>query len=151
MQYTVKKATASYWIISSGLLIWGFAYAYLVIVTFFFSTPQDTAALVADGIIKQEYADYIAKIPTWVIGISVLAAITRLFGAIGLLLRRSWTAVLYSVSLACVAIIMFRGFVLEDVASVIRNSQIGVEMLFMALSIFAVWFAITSNSKGLLR
>ncbi len=83
----------------------------------------------AEGVIKQEYADYIAAIPSWVIGVSLLAAITRVLGAIGLLLRRAWALTSYVISLLCVVIIMFRAFVLADVASVIRTSQIGVEIL----------------------
>lgn len=147
---TLKKAHFSFWIISSILLIWGLAYACLVFFSFFFSTPEDTAALVANGTIKQEYADYIARIPTWVVGTSVLAAITRLFAAVGLLLRRSWSVVLYGISLLCVTIIMFRAFVLADVARVIRPSQVGVEIVFMALSIFAVWYSATQHSNKML-
>ncbi|MFK8053472.1 MAG: hypothetical protein AB8F65_10915 [Woeseiaceae bacterium] len=36
---------------------------------------------------------------------------------------------------------MFQGFVLADVASVIRSSQVMLEFGFLAISLFAVWFS----------
>jgi hypothetical protein len=45
---------------------------------------------------------------------------------------------------------MFRGFVLADVASVIRGSQVALEIVFLALSGFAVWYAYVNNNNGTL-
>lgn len=151
MDPTEDTPGASFWLISYCLLAWGLAYAGLVAFSFFVATPDDAAALVAEGVIKPEYADYIAAIPAWVIGVTLLAAITRVLGAMGLVARRAWAFTYYVISLLCVVIIMFRGFVLADVASVIRTSQIGVEILFLVLSIFAVWFSARSKSIKLLK
>ena len=140
----------AYWSIVAFLLVWGIAYAGLSFFSFVLATPQDWARMVEKGRILPEYVDYIARIPNWVIATTAIAAFTRLFGAVALVLRKTWAVSMYSISLACVVVIMFRGFVLADVASVIRTSQVWVEALFMGLSIFAVWFSLRCKSKGLL-
>jgi len=145
-----QKPPTYYWVISAVLFIWGAAYAWLALFSFALATPDDWANMIANDRILPEYADYIARIPAWVVAITAIAAFTRLFGALCLLFRRSWAVLLYSISLACVVVIMFRGFVFADVASVIRDSQIGVEALFMALSIFAVWFSRKARSENVL-
>ncbi|MDF2180181.1 hypothetical protein P2G88_18150 [Aliiglaciecola sp. CAU 1673] len=136
---------ASHWLISGFLLLWGMAYAFLVIFTFALSTPEHWAELVSQRRIKAEYAEYISNIPVWVIAITFVAAFTRLLGAILLLLRNSWAFCVYAISLGVVMVIMFRGFVLADVASVIRPSQIILEVVFLLISLFAVYYAKKQN------
>ncbi len=140
-----------YWPVAGFLFLWGLAYAWLTLFSFVLADPDDWAELVAAGRVLPEYVEYIGRIPGWVIATTAVAAITRLGGAIGLLLRRSWAAPVYALSLVCVFVIMFRGFVLADVATVIRTSQIWVEALFMALSLFAAWFAFSMQSRGQLK
>lgn len=93
---------------------------------------------------------YIGEIPTWVIGITLVAALSRLFGGVALLMHNSWALPSYGVSFILVVIIMFRGFVLADVASVIRGSQIALEIAFLALSGFAVWCSYINTNNGTL-
>jgi hypothetical protein len=114
-------------------------------VFYLFAGEEHWAGLVAEGRILPEYADYIARIPQWVTLVTLCAAITRLTGAIGLVLRRRWSSILYGISLACVVVIMFRGFVLADAVSVIRPSQVWVEALFLGLSLFALGFSLRAG------
>jgi hypothetical protein len=139
-----------FWLISAFLLLWGLAYAGLVFFTFAIATPDHWATLVAEGRITAGYAVYISQIPGWVALITAIAALTRLCGAIFLLLRRSWALQCYVVSLCFVMMIMLRGFLLADVASVIRPSQVVLEFVFLAISVFAVWYARRQALKGLL-
>ena len=141
----------SHLLITGFLLLWGIAYAALVFFTFSISTPDHWATLVSEGRIKAEYADYISEIPGWIVLITVLAALTRLLGAISLLLRKSWALLFYALSLCFVIVIMFRGFVLADVASVIRGSQIVLEFVFVLISVFAVWYANQQIRDGVLK
>ena len=130
-----------YWVASLLLLLWAAAYAWLAYYSFAVSSPENLTALVERGIIKEAYADYIARIPDWVRALTVFLAAMRLAGAIGLLLRRSWTTSVYAVAFVATLVIMYRGFFIADAASVIRTSQIFVEIGFIIVSIFAVWFA----------
>ncbi|MBT8083895.1 MAG: hypothetical protein HKN35_08435 [Woeseia sp.] len=140
-----------YWSIAGILFIWGAAYAGLVLFSFFVSSPEHWNALVAEGRIRAEYAIYISEIPGWVIVTTVIAALTRLLGALALLLRNAWAFPFYSISLCSVVVIMFRGFVLADVASVIRTSQIVLEFAFLSISVFAVWYTFAQVNGGVLR
>lgn len=143
--------SGSHWLVTGILLVWGLAYAGLVVFTFGLSTPEHWAALVAEGRITAAYADYIAAIPGWVVAITAIAALTRLLGAIALLLRSARALHFYAVSLALVVVIMFRGFVLADVASVIRSSQVLLEFVFLLISVFAVWYARNQTRSGVLK
>lgn len=127
------------------------AYAGLVIFSFVVATPEHWEGLVEQGRITSEYADYIATIPHWVIVLTFLAGLTRLLGGIGLLLQKMWALPAYGVSAILVALLMFRGFVLADVASVIRTSQIWLEAGFLSLSVFAVWWSRHQTLSGVLR
>ncbi len=143
------QPSIGYWFVTALLLLWGLAYAGLV-VFYLFAGAEHWAGLVAQGRILPEYAAYIARIPLWVKLLTLGAAISRLTAGVGLMLRHRWSVALYGISLACVTVIMFRGFVIADVASVIRPSQVWVEALFMALSVFAFWFSLRARKNGYL-
>ncbi len=146
-----RSTPISYWLISGFLLLWGLAYGGLVVFTFALATPEHFQALVEEGRIRAEYAQYIAQIPLWAIIATLLVAITRLAGGCALFLRRRWAVPCYAVSLVVVVTLMFRAFVFADVAAVIRPSQIALEAGFLALSVFAPWWARRQRQHGLLH
>jgi hypothetical protein len=76
-----------FWCVAIFLLLWGAAYAGLVVFSFGLSTPEHWANLVAEGRIKAEYAEYISDIPGWVVVVTVLAAVSRLLGGAALVMR----------------------------------------------------------------
>lgn len=139
---------ATFWIVSGFLFLWGVAYAGLVIFTFNIAGPEHWQSLVEQGRIKAEYAEYIAQIPAWAVALTYLCAASRFVGGLGLVLRRAWALPAYSLSLLAVATLMFRGFVLADVGSVIRTSQIWLEVGFLLLSVFAVWWTAHHRRTG---
>ena len=141
--------SVSFWVISVALMLWGLAGA-SIYVAYFFETPEEFAQTAETAANRQAYADYVANIPYWAIAIGIIAAATRLFGAIGLLLRRAWALPLYIVSVVFFLGALFRGFVLANVSSVMSGPHIVVEIVFLALSIFGVWFARENKSKGIL-
>lgn len=134
-----------YWVASIGLCIWALAYAGLVYFSFASSSPETLNGLVQSGTIKQAYADYILAIPVWVRVLTVILAGLRLVGGAGLLMRQGWSMRVYACALGLTGVIMYRGFFVENVAVVIRPSQVLVEILFVAISAFAVWFAATNR------
>lgn len=140
-----------FWLIAGFLVFWGLMYAGLVVFTFAIATPEHWAGLVAEGRIRAEYAEYISRIPGWIIAMTIVAAITRLAGGAALLMQKTWALPLYAVSLCFVSVIMFRGFVLADVASVIRASQVVLEVAFLLISVFAVWYAWFLTGNGILK
>lgn len=131
-------------------MLWSLAYAWLCIFSFALADRSNWAEMVAKNRILPEYVDYILAIPSWIVALTAICAITRLTGSVGMALYQSWSLWAYLVSLLCTAVIMFRGFVFAHVARVIRKSQIVVEILFLSLSVFAPWFAQQMINQGVL-
>jgi len=144
------KPPGLFWAISIALLLWGLGGA-SIYVAYFLETPAEFAATAETAANQQAYASYIADIPLWAIIVGMIAAATRLLGAVGLLLRRAWALPLYIISLGCFLAALYRAFVLANVATVMSGPHIAVEVAFLSLSIFAIWFAHTNKSKGVLK
>jgi hypothetical protein len=139
-----------FWVISIALLLWGLGGA-SIYVAYFMETPEQFAETAENAAHRQAYAGYIADIPFWAITVGIIAAVTRLLGAVGLLLRRAWALPLYIFSMVFFLAALYRAFVLASVASVMSGPHIAVELVFVALSIFAVWFAHDQRSKRILK
>ncbi len=147
---THKRPPVSFWLISIALLLWGLGGA-SIYVAYFIETPDQFAETAEIAANRRAYADYIEKIPSWAIAAGIIAAVTRLLGAVGLLLRRVWALPLYVLSVVFFLAALYRAFVLANVASVMSGPHIGVELVFVVLSLFAVWFARKNRSTGLLK
>jgi hypothetical protein len=136
--------------ISVALLLWALG-GVSIYVAYFLESPQQFAETAEDSANRQAYADYVSDIPFWAIAVGIVAALARLLGAIGLLMRRAWALPFYVLSAFFFLIALYRAFVLAGVAAVMGAHHIGVEAVFLALSGFAIWFARSNRSKGVLR
>jgi hypothetical protein len=130
--------------------LWGVAGA-SIYVAYFLETPDEFASTAETAANRDAYADYVAGIPFWAIAVGIIAAVARLLGAIGLLLRRAWALPLYVISLIFFLLALYRAFFLANVASVMSGGHIATEVIFLALSVLAVWFARDGKSRGLLK
>lgn len=145
-----NRPRASFWIFSIALLLWGLGGA-SIYVAYFIETPSEFARTAETAENREAYAEYIANIPTWAIAVAIAAALTRLLGAVCLLLRRAWALPLYLISLVLFLATLYRAFVLARVSSVMSGPHIATEIVFVALGIVAVWFARRSKSTGILK
>lgn len=136
--------------ISIALLLWGLGGASIYI-AYFVEAPGEFARTAETAANRQAYAEYIAGIPFWAIAVGIIAAVSRLLGAIGLLLRRAWALPLYIIAMLFFLAALFRAFVLANVTSAMSRPHIAVELVFLALSVFAVWFAHENKIKGVLK
>ena len=146
----IQLPSVLFWVISIALLLWGFGGASIYI-AYFIETPEEFAQTAETAANRQAYADYVASIPFWAIAVGIIAAVARLLGAIGLLLRRAWALPLYIISVVFFLGALYRAFVLANVSSVMSGAHISIELVFLALGIFAVWFARENKSKGILK
>ena len=146
---TDTVAPVSFSVISIALLLWGLGGASIYI-AYFIETAEEFAQTAETAANKQAYADYVANIPFWAIGVGIIAAVTRLFGAIGLLLRRAWALPLYIISVVFFLTALYRAFVLAHISSVMSGSHVAVEIAFLALGVFAICFARANKLKGIL-
>ena len=145
-----NKPPVLFWVISAALVLWAFGGA-SIYVAYFIETPDQFAETAETAENRQAYAEYVGNIPIWAIAAGIVAALARLFGAIFLLLRRAWALPLYIISMCFFIVALYRAFVLADVASVMSGPHIAVEVLFVALSAFAIWFAKDNKSRGVLK
>ena len=150
MKATDTVPPVSFWVISIALLLWGLGGASIYI-AYFLETAEEFAQTAETATNRQAYADYVANIPFWAIAVGITAAVARLLGAIGLLLRRAWALPLYVISVVFFLAALFRAFVLANVVSVMSGPHIAIELVFLALSIFAVWYARLSKSRSILK
>jgi len=146
-----QKPTVGYWIIAFILLLWGVGYVVLIAEAFFIMRPQDFDRLVNAGMILPGYDDYVQHLPQWIVLLTLFKGFTRLAGAVALLLRRRWAVTLYSMSLLTSCLIFFRGFVLDSRATFEGPAQIGLDVVFFFLSVYAAYFAIAAHWRGILR
>ena len=147
---TGARFSVVYWIISGLLLLWALAGA-SIYVNLFLKTPEEFAAAAETPENQEAYARYVADIPTWTLVLAIGAALTRLFGAFCLLLLRTWAVPFYFLSLILFLATLFRAFVLANAAEVMSLPHIATQVVFVALSMLALWFARWSASKGILR
>ncbi len=145
-----NRPSVMFWVISAALLLWGLA-SVSIYVGYFVEGAEDFANSAESVENAQAYADYITNIPLWALGAGMMAAVTRLFGAFGLLARQAWALSLYVFSTVLFLVALYRAFVLANAASVLNGWHIGIEIAFIALSIFAVCFAAKNRSKGILN
>lgn len=139
-----------FWAASMVLLLWGLGGA-SIYVAYFIETPAEFALTAETAPNREAYAAYVANIPFWAIAVGIIAAVARLLGAIGLLLRRAWTLPLYIISVFFFLLALFRAFVLANVANVMSGGHIAIEVAFLALSAFAIWFALRFKAIGILK
>lgn len=147
---SAMRPSLLFWLISIVLLLWALGGA-SIYVAYFVETPDQFARSAETSANREAYAHYIEDIPWWAIAAGVTAAASRLFGAIGLLLRRAWAAPLFVLSTAAFLVVLYRAFVLAGVAGVMSPGHIATEAVFLALSLFAMWFAYANKAKGVLR
>lgn len=58
---------------------------------------------------------------------------------------------LYIISMVFFLLALYRAFVLANAATVMSGPHIAVELVFIALSIFGVWFAHEKKQKAILK
>lgn len=145
-----KAPSLLFRVISIVLLLWGVAGA-SIYVAYLVETPDEFASTAESAANRDAYARYVAEIPWWAIAVGIIAAVARLLGALGLLLRRAWALPLYVISLVFFMAALYRAFFLANVASVMSSGHIATEGVFLALSAFAIWFAHRGKALGILR
>ena len=147
---TPRRTQRYYWVVSVLLLVWGLGYALLIAEAFFVMRLEDFDRLVSAGMILPGYGSYVQDLPQWVVALTVIKGFTRVAGAVGLLLRKRWAISMYSLSLAISCVIFFRGFLLDNRGSYEAPTQIGLDVMFFCVSIYALYFSVVARLRGTL-
>ncbi len=147
----VAKPSLVYWAVVAALVLWAVFGLSIYVFYFFVETPAEFAKTAEDAAHSEVYARYVANIPAWALALAALAALARFLGALCLVLRRRVAVALYTASLILFLATLFRAFVLDTAASAMSAPHIGVEVAFVLLGAFAIWFSFRSQTKGVLR
>lgn len=143
------RPSTLFWVVAGVLLLWGLA-SVAIYVALFLQTPEEFAQAAEIQAQQEIYADYVANIPVWALAAGIIAAVARLIGAVGLLLRRAWAFPLYVIALVFFLVALFRAFVLANAAEAMGTGHIATQVVFVALSVFSIWFAQRNKSSGVL-
>jgi len=149
MKPTDASPSIWFWLVAFALLIWGVAGA-SIYVAYFFQTPYEFAQSAEIAAHRDAYAQYVADIPAWAIAVGIIAAVARLLGAVGLLLRRFWAQWFYTISLVFFLVALYRAFALADAGDVMSRGHIAIELVFFGLSVFSIWFSYLYKKRGIL-
>ncbi|NNF67146.1 MAG: hypothetical protein HKM98_06525 [Gammaproteobacteria bacterium] len=137
------EPTRGYWIISIVALLWNLlgVMAYMMHVTL---TAEDFAAM---G--EAERALYTGA-PTWVTGAYAIAVFGGTLGCIALLLRKSWAAPVFVISLIAILAQMGYSLLMTDVIEVMGAGSVIMPLVVIAIGVYLVMFARGSKKRGIL-
>lgn len=139
MNEATSKPPVWFWIVAVLALLWNAAgcAAYWTEVT-------RSAEWLAEQ--SAEVQRLYETVPTWVTAAFAISVWGGLLGSIGLLLRKSWAALLFIISLVAVLAQMTHSFLLSDTFEVTGASPV-MPILITAIAVFLVWFSSTAKAK----
>jgi hypothetical protein len=105
-------------------------------------SPQDVAKLSA-----AQQALYNAR-PSWAVAATALAVFGGAFGCIGLLLRKKWALVLFSLSVIGILVQDFGLFVLANGAAFAGSVAVVLQLLVLAIAIGLVFLSRLAIARG---
>ncbi len=124
-----------------------FAWMLMGILSFLNSESMSAEALAA---LPQEMQDLMAATPLWLRVIYGVATVSGLVGALGLVLRKSWSIAVLTVSLVAVLIQMSYWLFGMRALAILGSGAAGMPSVVIILGGFAVYFAVVSRQRGIL-
>lgn len=134
----------SHKIISILAIIWNiFGVLSFVVHTFF----QEAASA---GLNEAQQA-YMSGYPGWGYLVFGTAVTTGLLGSIGLLLRKSWTPMLFMISLVAIIINQFYPILFTDYMEAFGTGSIGMPIIITVIGLALLLYAKSCQKKGWLH
>lgn len=142
MESSTAKPPAWYWVVSALALLW----MLFGVLAWFADLMMDESALAQ---MSDAQRHLYASCPQWVFVVYAIAIFSGLIGAIGLLLRKSWTIPALAVSL--VAVVVQFGYTLlgMDAVRVLgAGAALPFPIVIFAIGALLLWFATRSRKSG---
>ena len=102
------------------------------------------------GEFTPEQLDYFYGIPAWAVAGWAIAVWVGLAGAVGLLLRRKWSAMAFAISLAGLALSSIYTLGLSNGLEIMGSAGTVMTVLIWVVSIFLVWYSRQQTKVGVL-
>ncbi|MEM7083560.1 MAG: hypothetical protein AAF465_12580 [Pseudomonadota bacterium] len=138
-----EAAPTSYKVIAIVALIWNIL-GLLAFVAHLLITPDIIAAMP-----EARQALYL-NAPGWLNVAFGSAVIGGTLGALGLVLKKSWSIPLLIVSLIGVLAQHYHSFFMSNTFDVLGQSAMVMPIVVIAICVFLVWFALNAKKKGYL-
>ncbi|WP_396601086.1 hypothetical protein [Algibacter sp. R77976] len=131
----IKKPPISFWIVSVIALIWN-----AMGVNAYLQQAYNTDSFRA--MYSEEQLDIAANMPTWVTAAFAIAVFPGALASIGLLLKKSWSVILWVISL--IAVIAQMCYTLING----YESNMIMTILIIVFAFLFTWFSKRSKAKG---
>jgi len=144
MNETTSKAPAHLWIVAVVAILWDAMGAF----------DYTATQLRLDFYMSQfseEQLDYFYSFPAWVDGTWAIAVWSSLVAAIGLLLRKAWSAWLFGLALVALLPTTVYNFVLSDGAAVMGEGASTFTVVIWLIAIGLFVYARAMAGRGILR
>ncbi len=138
------KPTTGFWIISVLALIWNL----MGVANYLGSTMIEPATFLETQ--GQAFVDLLSSKPAWATAAFAIAVFSGVLGCLGLLLRKSWSRILFVISLLGVIVHTAWGFMSGLFKIVGTFDQVLAGIIFL-VAIFLIWFSSRMISQGVLR
>ena len=137
------KAPMHLWIVGVLALLWNFmgAFDYL-------ATQLKLESYM--GNFSEEQLEYFYGIPAWAVSGWAIAVWIGLVGTVGLLLRRKWSVMAFTVSLAGLALSSIYTLFLSNGLEIMGGTGTVMTVLIWVISIFLVWYSKQQVKAGVL-
>ena len=137
------KPSTGFWVISIIALLWNLmgAWSYIYMTQL---TPE--TVLENHG---AEFAEIFASKPAWATGAFAIAVFAGVLGCVGLLMRKSWSKLLFILSLIGVIIHNIWG-VMAGTLSAVGTSDKIMAVIVIVVALFLIWFAYKKTAEGVL-
>lgn len=140
MTNSTNKPTTIFWIISVVALIWNI----MGVAAYLGQAYMTNDVLKALPEAEQLYYN---NIPAWVTAAFAIAVFAGFLGCIALLLRKSWSKILFILSLIAILAQFIHNFFIQDYMEVTVNKAF-IPIIVIGIAIFLIWYSKKSESKG---
>lgn len=138
------KPTTGFWIISILALLWNL----MGVANYLGSTMIEPAAFLETQ--GQAFVDILEGKPAWATASFAIAVFAGVLGCLGLLLRKSWSRILFVISLLGVIAHTAWGF-MSGMFNISSSVDKGLTVLIILVAIFLIWFSGRMSAQGVLR
>lgn len=142
MQDLARKPPTWFWIVSALALAWEL----VGVASYLMQAYGGGPAMQAEMTEAQLRLD--ASMPGWVMGAFAISVFSGLLGAIGLLIRKSWSKTLLLISLIAAAIQFGWVLLVSDAIDLLGGQAAILPIVIIVAGIFLVWFARTADRRG---
>ena len=137
------KTPIHLWIVGVLAVLWNFMGVFDYLATQFKMESYMSA-------FTPEQLDYFYGFPSWAIAGWAFAVWIGFAGAVGLLLRRKWAFIAFSISLAGLAVSSIYTLILTNGLEIMGPPATVMTALIWVISIFLVWYSRQQSKAGVL-